>query len=154
MPELENGIADFDTQSLIMHPSQSPSSLRQRPEQRSTSRSLSRPAAGSSAPASLSVTRLEDAPLSPANKKLGKALGVCALSRVGAGRCWPNSHRLFCRVTDRRSGEAYRTLILMRANTLPIIWPVTCTPLLLSPPRSGNLDSSLDVAPGAANPYV
>ncbi|NWX21224.1 SPAS2 protein, partial [Aegotheles bennettii] len=71
VPELENGIADFDTKSLTMHPSQSPSSLRQRPEHRSTPRSLSRAAASGSTPASLSVTRLEDAPLSPANKKLG-----------------------------------------------------------------------------------
>ncbi|XP_013808343.2 spermatogenesis-associated serine-rich protein 2 isoform X2 [Apteryx mantelli] len=71
VPELENGIADFDTKSLIMHPSQSPSSLRQRPEQRSTSRSLSRAAASNSTPTSLSVTRLEDIPVSPANKKLG-----------------------------------------------------------------------------------
>ncbi|XP_074931866.1 spermatogenesis-associated serine-rich protein 2 isoform X2 [Phalacrocorax aristotelis] len=71
VPELANGIADFDTKSLIMHPSQSPSSLRQRPEQRSASRSLSRTAASSSIPASLSVTRLEDVPVSPANKKLG-----------------------------------------------------------------------------------
>ncbi|XP_040474532.1 spermatogenesis-associated serine-rich protein 2 isoform X2 [Falco naumanni] len=71
VPELENGIADFDTKSLIMHPSQSPSSLRQRPEQRSASRSLSRSTASNSTPASLSVTRLEDVPLSPASKKLG-----------------------------------------------------------------------------------
>ncbi|KAM6112285.1 spermatogenesis-associated serine-rich protein 2 [Phoenicopterus ruber ruber] len=71
VPELENGIADFDTKSLIMHPSQSPSSLRQRPEQRSASRSLSRSTASNSTPASLSVTRLEDVPVSPANKKLG-----------------------------------------------------------------------------------
>ncbi|KAM6231180.1 spermatogenesis-associated serine-rich protein 2 isoform 1-T3 [Spheniscus humboldti] len=71
VPELENGIADFDTKSLIMHPSQSPSSLRQRPEQRSASRSLSRSTASNSTPASLSVMRLEDIPVSPANKKLG-----------------------------------------------------------------------------------
>ncbi|XP_054663107.1 spermatogenesis-associated serine-rich protein 2 isoform X1 [Grus americana] len=71
VPELENGIADFDTKSLILHPSQSPSSLRQRPEQRSASRSLSRSTANNSTPASLSVTRLEDVPVSPANKKLG-----------------------------------------------------------------------------------
>ncbi|NWX42276.1 SPAS2 protein, partial [Steatornis caripensis] len=71
VPELENGIADFDTKSLTMHPSQSPSSLRQRPEQRSASRSLSRSTASNSTPASLSVTRLEDVPVSPANKKLG-----------------------------------------------------------------------------------
>ncbi|XP_049674811.1 spermatogenesis-associated serine-rich protein 2 isoform X1 [Accipiter gentilis] len=71
VPELENGIADFDKKSLIMHPSQSPASLRQRPEQRSTSRSLSRSTASNSTPASLSVTRLEDVPVSPANKKLG-----------------------------------------------------------------------------------
>ncbi|NWY49495.1 SPAS2 protein, partial [Chionis minor] len=71
VPELENGIADFDTQSLIMHPSQSPPSLRQRPEQRSISRSLSRSTASNSTPASLSVTRLEDVSVSPANKKLG-----------------------------------------------------------------------------------
>ncbi|XP_069662477.1 spermatogenesis-associated serine-rich protein 2 isoform X2 [Haliaeetus albicilla] len=71
VPELENGIADFDAKSLIMHPSQSPASLRQRPEQRSTSRSLSRSTASNSTPASLSVTRLEDVPVSPANKKLG-----------------------------------------------------------------------------------
>ncbi|XP_009708013.1 PREDICTED: spermatogenesis-associated serine-rich protein 2, partial [Cariama cristata] len=71
VPELGNGIAGFDTKSLIMHPSQSPSSLRQRPEQRSASRSLSRSTASNSTPASLSVTRLEDVPVSPANKKLG-----------------------------------------------------------------------------------
>ncbi|KAM9265056.1 spermatogenesis-associated serine-rich protein 2 isoform 2-T2 [Morus bassanus] len=71
VPELANGIADFDTKSLTMHPSQSPSSLRQRPEQRSASRSLSRTTASNSIPASLSVTRLEDVPVSPANKKLG-----------------------------------------------------------------------------------
>uniref|UniRef100_A0A6G1RG16 Spermatogenesis associated serine rich 2 n=1 Tax=Hypotaenidia okinawae TaxID=2861861 RepID=A0A6G1RG16_9GRUI len=71
VPELANGIADFDTKSLILHPSQSPSSLRQRPEQRSTSRSLSRSAASNTTPASLPGTRLEDVPLSPANKKLG-----------------------------------------------------------------------------------
>ncbi|XP_074421149.1 spermatogenesis-associated serine-rich protein 2 isoform X1 [Larus michahellis] len=71
VPELANGIADFDTKSLILHPSQSPSSLRQRPEQRSASRSLSRSTAGNAAPASLSAPRLEDVPVSPANKKLG-----------------------------------------------------------------------------------
>ncbi|NXD17700.1 SPAS2 protein, partial [Nothocercus nigrocapillus] len=71
VPELENGITDFDTKSLIMHRSQSPSSRRQRPEQSSTSRSLARAAASSSTPTSLSVTRLEDVPGSPANKKLG-----------------------------------------------------------------------------------
>ncbi|NXX62356.1 SPAS2 protein, partial [Scopus umbretta] len=71
VPELENGIADFDTKSLIMHPSQSPLSVRQRPEQRSASRSLSRSTVSNSTPASLSVTRLEDVPVSPANKKLG-----------------------------------------------------------------------------------
>ncbi|NXV20622.1 SPAS2 protein, partial [Cepphus grylle] len=71
VPELANGIADFDTKSLILHPSQSPSSLRQRPEQRSASRSLSRSTAGNTAPASLSAPRLEDVPVSPANKKLG-----------------------------------------------------------------------------------
>ncbi|XP_068777435.1 spermatogenesis-associated serine-rich protein 2 isoform X2 [Struthio camelus] len=71
VPELENGIADFDTKSLTVHPSQSPSSLRQRPEQRSTSRSLSRAAASNSTPALLSLPRLEDVPVSPANKKLG-----------------------------------------------------------------------------------
>ncbi|KFQ51016.1 Spermatogenesis-associated serine-rich protein 2, partial [Nestor notabilis] len=71
VPELENGIADFDTQSLTLHPSQSPSSLRQRPEHRSTGRSLSRSALSHSTPASLSATRLEDVPVSPANRKLG-----------------------------------------------------------------------------------
>ncbi|NXK00841.1 SPAS2 protein, partial [Corythaixoides concolor] len=71
VPELENGIADFDTKSLIMHPSQSPSSLRQRPEQRSATRSLSRSTASNSAPTSLPGTQLEDVPVSPANKKLG-----------------------------------------------------------------------------------
>lgn len=84
VPELANGIADFDTKSLILHPSQSPSSLRQRPEQRSASRSLSRSTAGNAAPASLSAPRLEDVPVSPANKKLGKALRVCALARLRA----------------------------------------------------------------------
>ncbi|XP_030366246.1 spermatogenesis-associated serine-rich protein 2 [Strigops habroptila] len=71
VPELENGIADFDTQSLTLHPSQSPSSLRQRPEPRSTGRSLSRSALSHSTPASLSATRLEDVPVSPASRKLG-----------------------------------------------------------------------------------
>ncbi|NWW55255.1 SPAS2 protein, partial [Pedionomus torquatus] len=71
VPELANGIADFDTQSLILHPSQSPSSPGQRPEQRSTSRSLSRSAAPGSVPPPLPVPRLEDLPVSPANKKLG-----------------------------------------------------------------------------------
>ncbi|NWJ09017.1 SPAS2 protein, partial [Crypturellus undulatus] len=71
VPELENGIADFDTKSLIMHRSQSPSSRRQRSEQSSASRSLARAAASGSTPASLAVTRLEDVPGSPANKKLG-----------------------------------------------------------------------------------
>ncbi|XP_075301743.1 spermatogenesis-associated serine-rich protein 2 isoform X2 [Opisthocomus hoazin] len=71
VPELENGIADFDTKSLTMHPSQSPPSLRQRPEPRSASRSLSRSAASNSTPASLPVARLEDLPVSPASKKLG-----------------------------------------------------------------------------------
>ncbi|NXC21200.1 SPAS2 protein, partial [Corythaeola cristata] len=71
VPELENGIAGFDTKSLILHPSQSPSSLRQRPEQRSATRSLSRSTANNSAPAPLPGTRLEDIPVSPANKKLG-----------------------------------------------------------------------------------
>nr|XP_047912311.1 spermatogenesis-associated serine-rich protein 2 isoform X1 [Anser cygnoides] len=71
VPELENGIAGFDTKSLTMHPSQSPSSLRQRPEQRSASRSLSRTTASNSAPACLPGARLDDVPISPANKKLG-----------------------------------------------------------------------------------
>ncbi|NXL68162.1 SPAS2 protein, partial [Chordeiles acutipennis] len=71
VPELANGIAGFDTKSLTIHPSQSPSALRQRPEQRSTSRSLSRSTTSNSTPASLSVTRLDDVPVSPANKKLG-----------------------------------------------------------------------------------
>lgn len=75
VPELENGIAGFDTKSLTMHPSQSPSSLRQRPEQRSASRSLSRSTASTSAPACPPGARLDDVPVSPANKKLGKALG-------------------------------------------------------------------------------
>ncbi|KAM6106319.1 spermatogenesis-associated serine-rich protein 2 [Pterocles gutturalis] len=71
VPELANGIAGFDTKSLTMHPSQSPSSLRQRPEQRSASRSLSRSTATNPPPASLAAARLEDVPVSPANKKLG-----------------------------------------------------------------------------------
>uniref|UniRef100_U3IKK2 Spermatosis associated serine rich 2 n=1 Tax=Anas platyrhynchos platyrhynchos TaxID=8840 RepID=U3IKK2_ANAPP len=71
VPELENGIAGFDTKSLTMHPSQSPSSLRQRPEQRSASRSLSRSTASTSAPACPPGARLDDVPVSPANKKLG-----------------------------------------------------------------------------------
>ncbi|NXS97182.1 SPAS2 protein, partial [Jacana jacana] len=69
VPELANGIADFDTKSLILHPSQSPSCPGQRPEQRSASRSLSRSAAPGSVPPP--VPRLEDLPVSPANKKLG-----------------------------------------------------------------------------------
>ncbi|KAM6039090.1 spermatogenesis-associated serine-rich protein 2 isoform 2-T3 [Chlamydotis macqueenii] len=92
VPELENGIADFDTKSLIMHPSQSPSSLRQRPEQRSASRSLVRSAACNSIPASLSVTRLEDVPVSPANRKLGSNIekSVKDLQRctVSLARYW------------------------------------------------------------------
>ncbi|NXJ86495.1 SPAS2 protein, partial [Trogon melanurus] len=71
LPDLANGIAGFDTKSLTMHPSQSPPSLGQRPEQRSAGRSLSRAAASGPAPASLSVSRLDDVPASPANKKLG-----------------------------------------------------------------------------------
>ncbi|KFU87760.1 Spermatogenesis-associated serine-rich protein 2, partial [Chaetura pelagica] len=71
VPDLGNGIAGFDTQSLTLHPSQSSQSLRQRPDSRSTTRSLSRPAASASIPASLSVSRLEDVPVSPATKKLG-----------------------------------------------------------------------------------
>ncbi|XP_069735511.1 spermatogenesis-associated serine-rich protein 2 isoform X1 [Phaenicophaeus curvirostris] len=71
VPDLGNGIAGFDTKSLTMHPSQSPSSLRQRPELRSASRSLSRSAASNTTPASLSVARLEDVPVSPTNKKQG-----------------------------------------------------------------------------------
>ncbi|KAM6307963.1 spermatogenesis-associated serine-rich protein 2 [Podargus strigoides] len=71
VPELEKGIADFDPKSLTMHPSQSPPSLRQRPEQRSASRSLSRSAASASTPSSLPGARLDDVPLSPATKKLG-----------------------------------------------------------------------------------
>uniref|UniRef100_A0A8C3KLI1 Spermatogenesis associated serine rich 2 n=1 Tax=Calidris pygmaea TaxID=425635 RepID=A0A8C3KLI1_9CHAR len=43
----------------------------QRPEQRSASRSLSRSAAPGSLPPSLPAPRLEDLPVSPANKKLG-----------------------------------------------------------------------------------
>ncbi|KGL74874.1 Spermatogenesis-associated serine-rich protein 2, partial [Tinamus guttatus] len=71
VPELENGIADSDTKPLVVQRSQSPSSRRQRPEQSGTSRSQARAAASGSAPASLAVTRLEDVPGSPANKKLG-----------------------------------------------------------------------------------
>ncbi|KAM9368174.1 LOW QUALITY PROTEIN: spermatogenesis-associated serine-rich protein 2 [Phaethornis superciliosus] len=71
VPELENGIADFDTKTLILHPSQSPSSLRQQPEHRNTTSSLSRPAAGASAPSSLSAQRLEDLPVTPTSRKLG-----------------------------------------------------------------------------------
>ncbi|NXQ88611.1 SPAS2 protein, partial [Nyctibius grandis] len=71
VPELANGIAESDTKSLILHPSQSPPPLRQRPEQRSATRSLSRSTPSGSTPASLSVMRLEDVPVSPANKKLG-----------------------------------------------------------------------------------
>ncbi|NXW57775.1 SPAS2 protein, partial [Eurystomus gularis] len=71
VPDLANGIAESDTKSLTLHPSQSPSSLRQRPGQRSATRSLSRPAASASTPASLPVARLDDAPVPSANKKLG-----------------------------------------------------------------------------------
>ncbi|XP_074710032.1 spermatogenesis-associated serine-rich protein 2 isoform X1 [Strix uralensis] len=71
VPQLPNGIADLDTKSLTVRPSPSPSSLRPRPEQRSASRSLSRSTTSHSTPASLSVARLEDVPVSPANKKLG-----------------------------------------------------------------------------------
>lgn len=67
VPQLENGIADLDTKSLTVHPAQSPSSLRQRPDQHSASRSGSRPTASTSLPA----VRLENVPFSPANKKLG-----------------------------------------------------------------------------------
>ncbi|NWI70799.1 SPAS2 protein, partial [Todus mexicanus] len=70
--DLENGIAEFDPKSLTLHPSQSPSALlRQRPGQRSAARSLSRSAAGASAPGPASALRPEDVPVSPANKKLG-----------------------------------------------------------------------------------
>lgn len=75
VPELANGIADFDTQSLTLHPSQSSPSLRQRPEQRSTSRSQSRLVVSGSTPAALPAARLDDLPVSPTNKKLGKAQG-------------------------------------------------------------------------------
>ncbi|NXF69577.1 SPAS2 protein, partial [Ciccaba nigrolineata] len=71
VPQLPNGIADLDTKSLTVRPSPSPSSLRPRPEQRSASRSLSRSTTSHSTPASLSVARLEDVPVSPATKKLG-----------------------------------------------------------------------------------
>ncbi|CAN0013626.1 unnamed protein product, partial [Bubo scandiacus] len=71
VPQLANGIADLDTKSLTVRPSPSPSSLRPRPEQRSASRSLSRSTTSHSTPASLPVARLEDLPVSPANKKLG-----------------------------------------------------------------------------------
>ncbi|XP_048784374.1 spermatogenesis-associated serine-rich protein 2 isoform X2 [Lagopus muta] len=67
VPQLENGIADLDTKSLTMHPAQSPSSLRQRPDQHSASRSGSRP----TAPTSLPAVRLDNVAFSPANKKLG-----------------------------------------------------------------------------------
>uniref|UniRef100_A0A8C3LYC5 Spermatogenesis associated serine rich 2 n=1 Tax=Chrysolophus pictus TaxID=9089 RepID=A0A8C3LYC5_CHRPC len=67
VPQLENGIADLDTKSLTVHPAQSPSSLRQRPDQHSASRSGSRPTAPTSPPA----VRLDNVPFSPANKKLG-----------------------------------------------------------------------------------
>ncbi|NWQ84351.1 SPAS2 protein, partial [Columbina picui] len=60
VPDLANGIADSDPKSLTIHPSQSPSSLRQ---QRNPPRPPSRPAPAPSP--------LEDAPVSPANKKLG-----------------------------------------------------------------------------------
>ncbi|XP_008945644.1 PREDICTED: spermatogenesis-associated serine-rich protein 2, partial [Merops nubicus] len=71
VPDLENGLAESDTKSLTLHPSQSPAPPRQRPGQRSSTRSLSRPAASASTPSSLSVSLLEDVPLSPTNKKLG-----------------------------------------------------------------------------------
>ncbi|NXG61341.1 SPAS2 protein, partial [Hemiprocne comata] len=71
VPDLGNGIAGFDTQSLTLHPSQSSQSPRQQPDPRSTTRSLSRPAASGSNPASLSISRLEDVPVTPATKKLG-----------------------------------------------------------------------------------
>ncbi|NXI58673.1 SPAS2 protein, partial [Chloroceryle aenea] len=75
LPDLANGIAEFDPKSLTLHPSQSPSSLlRQRPAHRSSARSLSRSAASASAPSSLPPTRLEDLPLSPASKKLGSSI--------------------------------------------------------------------------------
>ncbi|XP_065510454.1 spermatogenesis-associated serine-rich protein 2 isoform X4 [Caloenas nicobarica] len=63
VPDLANGIADSDPKSLTIHPSQSPSSLRQqRNPPRPPSRSVTAPQPGA---------RLEDAPVSPANKKLG-----------------------------------------------------------------------------------
>ncbi|XP_071585555.1 spermatogenesis-associated serine-rich protein 2 isoform X2 [Heliangelus exortis] len=71
VPELENGITDFDPKSLILHPSQSSSSLRQQPEHRNTPSSLSRPGAAASSPSSLSVQRLEDLPVTPTSRKLG-----------------------------------------------------------------------------------
>ncbi|NXI46145.1 SPAS2 protein, partial [Galbula dea] len=77
VPDLENGIAGFDTKSLTLHPSQSSATLRQqRGEQRSsTPRALPRPTGASAAAASGALTRLEDLPLSPAgNKKLGSSI--------------------------------------------------------------------------------
>lgn len=137
VPELENGIAGFDTKSLTMHPSQSPSSLRQRPEQRSASRSLSRSTASTSAPACPPGARLDDVPVSPANKKLGKALGGAAPvpvpRQVAAGQILTT----FSAVSLADSGEACWTLILMQANVLRIIWPPTRTLLLFSPMHSG-----------------
>lgn len=106
VPELANGIADFDTQSLTLHPSQSPPSLRQRPEQRSTSRSQSRSAASGSTPASLPAARLDDLPVSLANKKLGKAGGSARArvsEQVAAGHVLAASSL----VGDRRSAEAH-----------------------------------------------
>ncbi|NXS64167.1 SPAS2 protein, partial [Brachypteracias leptosomus] len=67
VPGLENGVAEADTRSLTLHPSQSLSSLRPRP--RGGARSLPRP--GASAPAPLPIPRLDEAPVSPSNKKLG-----------------------------------------------------------------------------------
>ncbi|XP_071656080.1 spermatogenesis-associated serine-rich protein 2 isoform X2 [Patagioenas fasciata] len=66
VPDLANGIADSDPKSLTIHPSQSPSSLRQ---QRNPPRPPSRPATAPPPGA-----RLEDAPVSPANRKLGSSI--------------------------------------------------------------------------------
>ncbi|XP_019361583.1 PREDICTED: spermatogenesis-associated serine-rich protein 2 isoform X1 [Gavialis gangeticus] len=69
--ELQNGLADLETKSSVMHSPQNPGSLRSQPEQRNTSKSLSRSTTSNQSSASLSVVVLEEVPASPANRKLG-----------------------------------------------------------------------------------
>uniref|UniRef100_A0A8C8SNI5 Spermatogenesis associated serine rich 2 n=1 Tax=Pelusios castaneus TaxID=367368 RepID=A0A8C8SNI5_9SAUR len=69
--ELNNGVVDFEPKSPVMHSSQNPPPVRQQPEQRNASKSLSRSTASYQPSASLSLAMLEDVPVSSSNKKLG-----------------------------------------------------------------------------------